>query len=243
MTLALLQPVPAPNLYDLAVILQADRVILQDLERWSRKGRVHRSRIRTPDGTDYLSIPVRTEDRKKAIREVKIDQSVDWVTPILRSLRYNYRNSLYFDFYEPEIEADFLQGREESRLLPFVLHMRRRLFRYLELNEELEKREILSSELKEYDRDPDALARQVGANRLFQEHDARHYQRQAECRTDPEFEHPVYHQHFEGFEPWCSLYDLLFQFGPESFRIIDPLRGGRGNVGNQHKEKKEPSDE
>ncbi|MEX2368310.1 MAG: WbqC family protein, partial [Balneolaceae bacterium] len=221
--LALLFPAFAPNLYDLAAILQADEVILQDTEPWSRKSRVHRALIRSPEGTQYLNIPVRTEDRKKKIRDIRIDQSDNWILPILRAMKYNYRNSLYFDFYEPEIQADFEYGRECEYLLPFVLHLRYRLFRFLELD--IQKKEKLSHDLPEYTSDPDVLARELGADTLFQEHHSRHYQRQAELRTHPDFDHPVYRQHFEGFEPWCCLYDLLFQFGPESFRVIDPLRG------------------
>ncbi|MEX2602141.1 MAG: WbqC family protein [Balneolaceae bacterium] len=221
MRLALLQPQFGPNLYDLAVMIQADRIILQDLEAWSRKGRVHRARIRTPEGTGYLNIPVRTEDRSKAICDVRIDHQEEWVTPLLKTLTYNYRNSLYFDFYEPEIRADFQSGREAGHLLPFLLYLRRRLFRFLELD--LSEKEILSSDLEAYDPDPDKLAETMGASLLYQEHNARHYQRQARMRSEPDFTHPVYRQHFPGFKPWCSLYDLLFQFGPESFRITDRL--------------------
>lgn len=221
MTLALLQPTFAPNLYDLAAMIQADRVVLQDVEQWSRKGRVHRALIRTPEGSQYINIPVRTEDRKKAIKEVRIDQEEDWTTPILRSFRYNYRNSFYFDFYEPEIEADFNEGRGYDYLLPFVLYLRRRLFRFLELN--ISQKEVLASSLAGYTSDPDQFVYQMGAGSLFQEHESRHYQRQAKVRIDPEFNHPEYRQHFDGFEPWCCLYDLLFQYGPESFKILDRL--------------------
>lgn len=221
MKLALLQPVPVPNLYDLAVLMQADKVVLQDTERWTRKGRVHRAMIRTPDGTQYINIPVRTEDRKKRIRDVRIDHEEDWITPILRALKFNYRNSLYFDFYEAEIRADMEEGYNFDYLLPFVLHLRSRLYRYLELD--LAEKEILSSELDYYTSDPDELAGLMSAETLYQEYDSRHYQRQARMRSEPDFKHPVYRQHFEGFEPYCCLYDLLFQFGPESFRIIDEL--------------------
>jgi hypothetical protein len=224
MTLALLHPAFAPNLYDLAAMLQADRVVLQDAEPWSRKGRVHRALIRAPEGTQYINIPVRTEDRKKRINEVRIDQESDWITPLLRSLKFNYRNSLYFDFYEPEIAADFNEGRSYEYLLPFVLHLRRRLFRFLELEDLLHK-EVLAGDLDGYTSDPDQFAAQMSADRLFQEHGSRHYQRQAGMRTDPVFTHPEYRQHFDGFEPWCCLYDLLFQYGPESFRITDTLKG------------------
>jgi len=221
MTLALLQPVFSPNLYDLAVMLQADKVVLDDLETWSRKGRVHRALIRTPEGSSYIHIPVRTSDRDKPIKEVRIDQDSDWITPLLRSLKFNYRNSLYFDFYEPEIESDFKEGKGYEYLFPFVIFLRKRLFRYLELD--LADKERLASECREYDHDPDRFAINLGAEKLFQEHDSRHYQRQAEMRSEPEFSHPEYRQHFERFLPWCCAYDLLFQYGPESFKVIDLL--------------------
>ncbi len=220
MKLALLLPQFAPNLYDLAIMLNADRVILQELEQWSRKSRVHRAQIRKPKGTLWINIPVRTEDRKKAIREVRIDHEEDWITPLLRSLEYNYRNSVYYDFYEPEIKADFESATDYEYLLPFILYIQKRLLRFMELKVEWE----LSSELDNYTSNPDELARQLGADTLYQEHDSRHYLRQAESKTELTFKHPTYHQHFEGFEPWCCVLDLLFQFGPESFRITDQLR-------------------
>lgn len=217
--LALLTPQFAPNLYDLATMLNADRIILQDVERWSRKSRVHRALIRKPEGTQWINIPVRTEDRKKAIMEVRIDHSGDWVTPLLRSIEYNYRNSIYFDFYEPEIRADFESAADYDLLLPFILYIQKRLFRFMDLKVEY----TLASELENYTSDPDELASQMGANLLFQEHDSRHYQRQAQRKTELHFDHPTYHQHFEGFEPGCCILDVLFQFGPESFRITDEL--------------------
>ncbi|MDX1617785.1 MAG: WbqC family protein [Balneolaceae bacterium] len=221
MTLTLILPQFAPNLYDLAIMLQADRVLLLDLEQWSRKSRVHRAQIRTPGGTQWINIPVRTGDRKKPIREVRIDHDEEWITPLLRSLEYNYRNSIYYDFYEPEIRAEFEGAAEYEYLQPFVLHLQRRLLRFMELEIEWEP----ASGLDRYSSDPDELAEMLGADILYQEHESRHYLRQAEGKQEPDFEHPSYHQHFEGFEPWCCILDLLFQFGPESFRIVEMVNG------------------
>lgn len=220
MKLALLFPQFAPNLYDLAIMLQADRVILADVERWSRKSRTHRAQIRTPEGTQWINIPIRTEDRKKAVRDVRMDHSEEWVPPLLRAIEYNYRNSIYYDFYEPEIKADFESAYDYTYLMEFVLYIQRRLLRFMDLKIDYE----LASEMEGYDSDPDLLTQRLGADALFQEHDSRHYLRQSEqYKQEPEFEHPGYHQHFDGFEPWCSLLDVLFQFGPESFRITDRL--------------------
>lgn len=219
MKLALLLPQFAPNLYDLATMLRADRIILQDVERWSRKSRVHRAQIRTPEGTQWINIPIRTEDRKKAIKDVRIDHSEDWVNPLLRAIEYNYRNSIYYDFYEPEINADFKSAYDYTHLLDFVLFIQRRLFQFMGIAVSYE----LASNVSKYTSDPDLLKQRLNADILFQEYSSRHYQRQAEQKTDLELEHPQYHQHFEGFEQECSILDVLFQFGPESFRITDQL--------------------
>ena len=221
MKLALLLPQFAPNLYDLAAMLQADRIILQDVERWSRKSRIHRAQIRTPEGKQWINIPVRTEDRKKAVKDVRMDHSEDWVTPLLRTLEYNYRNSIYYDFYEPEIKADFESAYDYKYLMEFVLYIQKRLLRFMDINIDYQ----LASAVPNYTSDPDLLVERLDADKLFQEYDSRHYQRQAERhKHEIEFNHPQYHQHFDGFEPWCSILDVLFQFGPESFRITDQLR-------------------
>ena len=222
MKLALILPQFAPNLYDLASMLQADRTILQDTEQWSRKSRVHRAQIRTPPpgGTQWINIPINTEDRKKPINQIRIDRSEDWITPLLRSIEYNYRNSIYYDFYEPEIKADWESAADFEYMQPFVLFIQKRLLRFIDLGVDY----TLASELNSYTSDPDQLAQNLGADILFQEHNSRHYQRQSKMKTHPDFTHPTYHQHFEGFEPWCCILDVLFQFGPESFRIIDKLK-------------------
>ena len=220
MNIALLQPTFCPNLYDMACILQSDNVILQDCEQWSRKGRVHRAKIRAPEGTQWINIPIKTEDRNKPINHVRIDQSRAWREPILKALKYNYRNSIYFDFYEPEITADFEKATTYTYLMPFSLFMRKRILRYLQITDSY----TLSSDVSKYHSNPDVLAEQLGAEAIYLEHKSRHYMRQPiHYHQHPEFNHPTYRQHFPGFEPHCCLLDLLFQFGPESFKIMDQL--------------------
>jgi len=228
MTLAILQPVFIPDLYDLAMMQSADRIVLQDCEPWSRKGRTHRALVRTPAGTQYLNIPVKTDDRSKPICEVRIDHTEDWISSILKTLKYNYSNSVYYDFYEPEIHSDFREADHFDYLLPFTLHLRERLFRYLEI--ELKADILFGSTMESYDSDPDLLAEKLGADAYFQEHDARHYQRQGDKRNQCPFNHPVYRQHFDGFEPNCCLLDLLFQYGPESFKIIEGKKGTSAGI-------------
>jgi len=221
MNLGILQPTLVPDLHDLAVILKTDTVLYQDSEQWSRKGRTHRALIRTPEGTDYISVPVLTSDKKKPIHQVRIDHQSDWIPQVLRTLEFNYRNSVYYDFYQPEVTADIKQGFQFEHLLDFSLFIRRRIFQYLEISPHSDI--LFSSAMDGYDSNPDATAKKLGADQFFQEHDARHYQRQGENRSELSFTHPVYRQHFPGFEPYCCLYDLLFQYGPESFQVLDEI--------------------
>lgn len=223
MPFAILQPVLIPDLHDIAVMKAVDRVVIQNREPWSRKGRTHRAVIRTPDGTDYLNVPVVSEDKKKEIRHVRIDQDKNWIEPILRSLKFNYSSSVYYDFYEPEIASLFREGKEFNYLISFSEHIKNRLFEFLEIKDEIKAEFLLSSEMATYDSDPDRLSSILSDDVYFQEHDARHYQRQGESRSKLPFEHPTYRQHFDGFEPYCCVLDLLFQYGPESFRVIDQV--------------------
>jgi hypothetical protein len=221
-TLSILQPTFIPDLHDLATIMASDTVVLQDVEIWSRKSRVHRAKIRTPDGTQYINIPIRTEDRKKPIRQVRIDHSTEWITQILKSLEFNYSNSLYYDFYEPEIRSDLKSATEYNLLLPFVLMFRKRIFQFLEID--LKADILLASSINQYDSNPDIFSEKMGAAKYYQEGGSRHYQRQGLQQSRLQFKHPVYRQHYDGFEERCSLLDLLFQYGPENFQIIDMLQ-------------------
>jgi hypothetical protein len=218
-SLTLLQPACFPDLYYMAALLRSERLILQDTEPFSRKGHVHRGLIRTPAGTQWIHVPVRSEDRGKPIREVRLDASRKWTGKLMETLAYNYRNSLYFDFYEPEVRDDIEKALETEFLIDLIRHLNQRLFTYLEV----EHRAEWASEVGEYSSDPDELARRLGAITLWQEPNGRHYQRQAAMATPMPFHHPEYRQHFEGFEPGCCLYDLLFEEGPESWRVIGRL--------------------
>lgn len=228
MKAAILFPQFAPNLYDLSIMLKTDCVILQDVEPWSRKSRVHRAKIRTPAGTQWIHIPVQAETRKKPVNRLRIDHSREWISPLLRSLEYNYRNSIYYDFYEPDIRAAFQKVTDFSYLQPFILRLFHKFCQLVDASLNY----TLASQLPGYRSDPSELAKRLNATELFHEQNSRRYQRQKGTVENTDFNHPVYYQHFEGFEPGCCILDLLFQLGPECFRVIDQLEIKTGTVTN-----------
>ena len=217
MILAILTPQFAPNLYDLTSMLNADRVILQDLEKWSRKGRTHRAEIRNESGTQWINLPILQEDRKKAINQVRFDHSQRWFEPFWNAIAHNYQNATWFDFYEDELKSDILKMNEFEYLLHYNLYFFGRLLQFLELDIEFE----LASEVQGYSTFPDETVSNLNAETLYLEHKSKNYQRQSRQAEKIISNHPIYKQAYSGFEPGCSVLDLLLNNGRESFRVIE----------------------
>ena len=230
---ALLLPGYSPDLAWMARALNAGRVILDDLHPFSRKSKVHRTKIRTPDGHQWLTIPFVQEDRRKPIRQVRIDDRRPWLRHHLHALEFNYRNSLFFDFYEPEIRADLSLAAESELLVDAVRHLLVRQYAYLELPTFPQwASEWAGKPSAQNDTKTDAgenlyetISNKFSA--VWQEPRSRHYQKPHPRAQDPDkytLPLPEYRQHFPGFVPGCGVYDLLFEYGPDAWQILDQLR-------------------
>ena len=234
---ALLLPGYAPDLQWMARALNAGRVILDDRHPFSRKSKVHRTKIRTPDGHQWLSLPIVTEDRRKPINRVRIDDRRPWLQHHLQALEFNYRNSLYFDYFEPEIRADLQVAAEYELLLDAVRHLMQRQWIYLQLPEfpewisEIEADEPCTERTavagRPVDEPPEHLPVAPGSS-VWQEPNSRNYQKPHPEATQPDFRIPEYRQHFPGFVPGCGVLDMLFEYGPESWQILDGIKSGHG---------------
>ncbi len=219
MNVAILTPQFAPNLYDLASVLKAGRVVLADVEKWSRKGRTHRARIRNEEGVQWINLPVVAEDRKKPIKYVRLDHSQRWFESFWNAIHHNYKNATWFDFYEDELFADFSKVNEFEYLLEFNQHFFKKLCTYFEIEVSTE----LASSVEGYSTFPDETAKNLNAHVLLLEYQSKNYQRQSLHAVASLEEHPVYTQSYPGFVSGCSSLDLLLNVGPESYRILEKL--------------------
>ena len=210
MSLALIQPQFAPNLFDLAAMIKADNIILLDTDTWSRKGRTHRAQIRNEGGTQWINIPIVTEDKSKPINQVRIDHTENWFEIFWNGILHNYSNAVYFDHFVDELYADLEDALNSEKLIEFDMKFFKRLLTYLEVSIEYK----LLSNIK---------AINLPKDKVYQEYKSRNYIRQLENNEMAFKHHPEYPQAWPGFEPECSCLDLLFNLGPESFRIFDQL--------------------
>jgi len=219
LALALLTPQFAPNLYDLASMMKADRVVFTDVEKWSRKGRTHRAEIRNEDGTQWINLPVLSDDRKKAINDVRLDHDQQWFDPFWNAIHHNYRNATYFDHFEDELYHDFQKVNSFEYLLEFNLYLFERLLKYLEVDISYE----LASTVDGYSTFPDETSTNLNAEIFYLEHQSKNYQRQSKQAQIALKKHPVYKQAYPRFEEGCSVLDLLLNEGMESFKILEKL--------------------
>lgn len=216
MKLALLLPGLVPDLRWFLAAASSDLVVLNDMHSWSRKSRVHRYQIRTPQGTQWLNVPVVKSDRQP-LSKCLIEPNATWANDHMRTLQMNYRNSMFFDFLEAEVESIMLRAGKSSCLVDACMITTPLWSKLLELDIEF----IMASELPEWGTDPDVLAQNMGATKMILEHESRHYQRQPINTPIMEMPHPEYRQHFGGFFPECGILDYIFSKGIGSLRTVE----------------------
>lgn len=230
-TLALLLPAAFPDLSYIARCLNADRIILHDSLPFSRKSRTHRGRIRTPDGVQWIYLPIHPEDRDKPLNEARIDNPKNWLPSLWRAIEYNYRNSVFFDHYEPEIIEDFDTISQMHLYTDATSYLNQQLWKYLQLPAEACPNTNWSSIATTNpthtplakDMSPTEIAQLLKYEAVFQEESSKNYHQPAKQQRAITFEHPVYKQHFGGFEKDCCALDILFELGPNAWKVLDKL--------------------
>jgi hypothetical protein len=241
--IALLTPSFAPDLRDLAAMMASSRIILDDGLTWSRKGRITRARIRMGDAAGWLHIGIHPADRSRSLREARTDPDERWIDVFSRTLQTFYRGSFYYEEYGPWL-LDHVEGcrgtREGRPLMPLLMGMRAFLLKTLHLEDLITKQVLLSDIGKvhhgrgaavdpgEAEEGAEAVVdpwkrSDMRASHVLMEAGCRTYMKPHPAATDLPFVHPVYRQHAGGFMAGCSLLDLLFEMGPESWKVIDAL--------------------
>jgi hypothetical protein len=93
--------IPWKGYFDM--IAAVDEFILYDDMQYTRRDWRNRNQIKTPQGVQWLTVPVKVKGKYlQSIRETEIDGS-DWAASHWKSLAQNYRRAPYFD----EIAAIF----------------------------------------------------------------------------------------------------------------------------------------
>ena len=223
MIVAIHQPQFMPWLGYFDKMDSCDVFVFLDNVQYKKNEYQNRNRIKTPDGWQWLTVPVHYKFPQK-INEVTINNSVNWHTKHLHSLQANYGKSPHFEKYI-RLFTEFYQ--QDWQLLSglnmsSVILMKE----LLEIKTEI----VVASEMGGLRDEPNQrlidICGRLGADTYLAGTDGRTYMdinKFEDAGIDvkfQEFNHPVYKQAFNEFEYYMSAIDLLFNCGKESLEII-----------------------
>lgn len=228
MIVSIMQPAYLPWLGFFDRIAASDVLILLDhvlIDRNSKTKFANRNRIRTPQGWTWLTVPIRSKGKHGdlLINEIALNNETDWAAKHWRAIELNYRRAPHFANYAERFHA--LYARSWEKLAALNAAGYDAFMETLGLN----TRTLLSSEM-DCSESKDALilelCRKAGASTYISGPFGRDYLKAEDFRAAGiellfhDYDHPRYKQCFEGFEPYMSTLDLLFNHGPEALPIL-----------------------
>ncbi len=207
------------------MLARCDVFVVYDDVQYTRRDWRNRNRIKTAQGTQWLTIPVLNKSKfDQQIREAKIDASQVWLPKHLNAIKLNYKKAPYFDAVYPMIEQS-LSIRSES-LLDVCLSTLTEIQKYLSIDCKVVLSSELCSESQERQERLIELCKMAGitwyyngaaGKTLYQE---KPFASEGITLAFQEYTHPTYRQLWGEFVSHLSIVDLLFNHGPESLSVL-----------------------
>ncbi len=209
----------------LDLINLVDEVILLDDVQYTRQDWRNRNRIKTPQGLQWLTIPVHFKFKNhQKIKDTQVDGHA-WAKAHWKALRQNYTKAPYFADYAQQLERVYLQCKEtylsavNHRFLTEICEM-------LGIGTKITWSMDYTLAEGKTERLVD-LCRQAGADVYLSGPAARDYVEeglfeQAGIRLEymDYSGYPEYEQLYGPFEHGVTVLDLLFHTGPEAPRYM-----------------------
>jgi len=220
---AIHQPHYLPWLGYLAKWAEADLFVFLDTVQYEKNGWQNRNRIRTREGVQWLTVPVRAP-LGTPIADVEIDARQDWARRHLRAIELAYARAPALRRLAPALRA--LYAQTWTRLAPLAVASARWLAGAVGIRTPAR----LASELGIAAADPTerlvALCRAVGATTYLSGPDGVRYMELGrfaaagiEVRAQA-YTHPIYAQLHGEFVPFLSGLDLLLMHGDDALAIL-----------------------
>ncbi len=225
MRLVILQPSYLPWLGYFDQMFKSDAFVIYDDVQYDKNGWRNRNRIKTPQGPQWLTVPVLTKGRNLPInRAVEINNTTSWQKKHLKSIAQNYTKAPFFAQYMGLLEG--VLERRWKLLIDLNMTLIHLLMEELGLNTKI----YLASDLR--------IPKDGKIERLI--HICRHFQADIFLEGDAGrdyldealfaregirieyhgYRHPVYRQLHGNFVPYLSVIDLLFNHGKDSLEIL-----------------------
>ena len=211
------------------MIDQVDEFLLLDEVQYTRRDWRNRNKIRTPDGTRWLSVPVQAKGRYHQRIDETVISEPGWAASHWASIQHEYRTAPYFDHHGARLEEAYRTAGDLERLSDV-----NRLFIELVCDElGIETMVRWSTDYASADGATErlvALCVAAGADEYLSGPAARAYldeeafaRHGIEVRWMDYSRYAPYEQQHPGFEPAVTVLDLMLNTGPEARRLFRPV--------------------
>lgn len=218
------QPVYLPWLGLFHKIALSDSFCYFDDVQYQVKDWNNRNKIKTVSGDMWLTVPVLNKGyRDKKIREIEVNNTIDWRKKHWKSILLNYKKTPYFfkyaDFIEDVYKRDwqYLADLNEYMLKWFLeqLRIKVKYFKASELKFKGYKSDLVLDMCEKLGADIyifGALGKDYAEKEKFDDAGVKIYFQN--------YKHPQHRQTGKDFLPYMSIIDLLFNEGDKSLEIL-----------------------
>lgn len=225
--LSMHQPNYIPYLGYFYKIAKSDVFVYLDAVQYPRgQSFAARNKIKTPNGVAYLTIPVSIPGGRKGKAKYTEVEFADnkWIDKHLKTIQTSYKKAAHFNEIYPMLEKEL---KSYDRFVDLNIGLIERISNYLKIKTE---RVRLSEILEDFGQktqliidlcnkmDADTYLSGTGGGKEY--NDERMLNDNNISLQYSNFEHPEYSQLWGEFQPYLSIIDLLFNYGPESRNIL-----------------------
>jgi len=205
-------------------IREVDLFIIHDDLQYTKGDWRNRNKIKTPRGSEWLTVPVHYHKTEQLIQETTIDGSNPWAKKMLNRIGESYRKAPYFEPYFSELSQLLLEPAVSIsdlnlRLIHWVcthLNIITPITLSRQYSPQGKKTERLIGILKQVNATvylSGPAAKTYLEPELFEKAGIR-----LEYKT---YDYPEYEQLYPPFDPAVSIIDLLFMVGDDAKEYLE----------------------
>lgn len=206
-------------------LLKADIYVILDTVQFSKRW-TGRDKIKTPNGEQWITVETKKASVDTKINQIYIVDDNKWKKKHLNVIWYNYKKAPYYMEIMPYLEK--LYEEDCKKLVDFNVKSIKMLMDLLDIHIEC----VMASDINPVGKNNELnidIMKKLGYTKYLSGIGAKDYyvpelyEKEGIEVMWQNFEHPVYKQQYEGFIPYLSSIDLLFNCGITQSRKI--LRG------------------
>lgn len=206
-------------------ILKSDAFVFLDDVQYKEREYQNRNRIKTKDGSQWLTVPVlKSGQRFIKINEAAIDNGQKWQKRHWKAICSNYSQAPYFKQYSGFFED--LYSRQWDKLVDLNIHMIKGINGILGIQKDISLSSQLGVQSAKTQRIID-ICRALQADTYLSGQGGKDYLKEELIASAglkliyQDFRHPEYVQCYDGFLPYMSMIDMLFNCGKDALSILE----------------------